>query len=311
MRKKKIMMILDVILVVVFVVMILMIRNRDIANVKENSEQITSSSVSQKDEVNDIKAEDVDSKDIQSDTQTEVESAVLEDGNSTGGGLVPGYFPDENSKISGAPATSSPGSQDEAEETKETITFPYSVPNSNLIVQKVTSYDGIFLEDGSDTEISDVAAIILKNTGSTAVEYARIILKNDKRTMTFEVSDIAPGTSVVAQEIKKTKYQNDTYTECAADVAEIDELEKSDNKIDVKENEDGSLTVSNLTEQTIASVRLFYKFYMEDENTYVGGITYTAKLNDLAAGGSQTVTPSHYSAGYSQIVMVRIYTTSE
>lgn len=79
----------------------------------------------------------------------------------------------------------------------------------------------------------------------------------------------------------------------------------------VTENADHSLTVTNLTGEDIACVRIFYKLYMQDEDVYVGGITYNARLVDLPAGGSQTVTPSHYAKGYSRVVMVRTYDTAE
>lgn len=50
---------------------------------------------------------------------------------------------------------------------------------------------------------------------------------------------------------------------------------------------------------------------MEDENTYVGGITYTAKITNLQAGDSQIIQPSHYLKDSSRIMMVRTYDTAE
>ena len=44
---------------------------------------------------------------------------------------------------------------------------------------------------------------------------------------------------------------------------------------------------------------------------YVGGITYTAKITNLDAGASQTITPSHYLKGSSKIMMVRTYDTAD
>ena len=85
----------------------------------------------------------------------------------------------------------------------------------------------------------------------------------------------------------------------------------SEDKVQVEESGEQSLTVTNLTDEDIPAVRVFYKFYMEDEGTYVGGITYTAKLTGLSAGGSQTVSPSHYAAGSSRVMMVRTYDSAE
>ena len=85
----------------------------------------------------------------------------------------------------------------------------------------------------------------------------------------------------------------------------------SEDKVQVEESGEQSLTVTNLTDEDIPAVRVFYKFYMEDEGTYVGGITYTAKITNLGAGASQTITPSHYVQGSSRVMMVRTYDTAE
>ena len=85
----------------------------------------------------------------------------------------------------------------------------------------------------------------------------------------------------------------------------------SADQVKVEETENGSLLVTNLTDEEIPCVRIFYKFYMEEEEAYVGGITYTAKLTGLSAGGSQTVSPSHYAAGSSRVMMVRTYDSAE
>lgn len=312
MRKKKRILILNIIIIIIFIVAIILIYNGNISDMVKNTGEIKTSVDGQVNDIQDDKIEEENIMEQQSEAQTETESIMFEDEDGTGSDLVPGYFGHRDSTASGSTSSSAfPDSQNTVEQKKETITFPYSVPNSNLVVQKITSYDGIFLEDGSDSEITGVTAIVLQNTGVTAIEYAKIALKNDEYTMMFEASDIDAGAAVVVQEMSQTLYQQNTYTECVADVAEINELDKSVDEIDVKENADGSLRVSNLTGEVIPCVRLFYKFYMEEENTYVGGITYTARLIDLEAGSSQTITPSHYLAGYSKVVMVRTYDTKE
>jgi hypothetical protein len=50
---------------------------------------------------------------------------------------------------------------------------------------------------------------------------------------------------------------------------------------------------------------------MNDVDVFVGGITYTAKLEDLDAGESMQIQPSHYLAGMSRIVMVKTYDTAQ
>lgn len=46
----------------------------------------------------------------------------------------------------------------------------------------------------------------------------------------------------------------------------------SEDQVRVTDNGDNSLTVTNLTQEPIVCVRVFYKYYMEDLDVYVGGL---------------------------------------
>ena len=50
--------------------------------------------------------------------------------------------------------------------------FPYQIPNTSLVIQKVRSYDGVFIEDGSDKTVSGISAIVVENVGDEYIEYA-------------------------------------------------------------------------------------------------------------------------------------------
>lgn len=237
------------------------------------------------------------------DNSTEEFSRTPGSGNASGNG---GYSGGGNGGNGGNGA----GSENEIQKEKIQITFPYEVPGSSLVIQNVSSYDGVFLEDGSDTDISGVAAIVMKNTGSEDIEYAKIQLGSESGDCTFEASDIPAGATIVAQEINKVPYSGVTFNSCKSEVGEK-KLEQSAGIISVEEQSDGTILVKNLTGSTIPCVRVFYKFYMNEEAAYVGGITYNAKLTDLAANASETIAPTHYAAGYSKVVMVRTYDTAD
>lgn len=196
-------------------------------------------------------------------------------------------------------------------EPVKTLSFPYKIPGTSLVIRKLDSYDGPFLEDGSDRDVSGVCAMVVKNAGSKAVEYAKITLTQGDRTLSFTVSGLRAGASTVAQEAKAASYSKEKYNECTAEVAELSSFEMSSDAVKVTENEDGTLNVTNLTQQTIPCVRVFYKFCMTPGSIYVGGITYTAKLTDLAPGQTQQVTASHYASGFSEVIMVRTYDTAD
>lgn len=194
---------------------------------------------------------------------------------------------------------------------QEEVTLPYPIPNTQLKLMNVSGYDGVFLEDGSDVEISGITAVVVQNCGEQAVEYAQITLELNGQTLNFEGSDIPAGAAIVLEELNRTPYADGTITDCHASVAEVDSLPMSSDAIRITENNDDTISVKNISGETIPCVRVFYKFYYEDEAAYVGGITYVAKITDLPANAEKVIAPSHYASGYSQIVMVRTYDSAE
>lgn len=189
------------------------------------------------------------------------------------------------------------------------VSLPYTLPNSSLVAESIRSYDGLFVEDGSDTEVSGIAVLVLTNKGNTPVEYADIELNSGSASYRFTASAIAPGATVIVQEKDGKGYTGDSSYTCTTHIANINSFDYSD-EVTITENED-SLTVTNVSGADIPCVRIFYKLYIEEEDLYVGGITYNAKITDLKADSSVTVTPSHYLKGYSEIMMVRTYDTAD
>ena len=187
--------------------------------------------------------------------------------------------------------------------------FPYSIHGSNLVIEQMNSYDGIFFEDGSDKDVTNVTAMVLTNTGDACIEYVDITIERNGVELKFTASAIEAGGTVIVLEAGGKQFSNGKYSKCVAEFATMTEMEMSLDQVRVEETAEGGLLVTNIAEKDIPCVRIFYKFYMYDSDVYVGGITYTAKIVDLAAGDSCVVTPSHYLQGYSKVVMVKTYDT--
>ena len=193
--------------------------------------------------------------------------------------------------------------------TGNSLNFPFSIPGSDLVIERIESYDGPFLEDGSDKEVSAVTAILLTNTGDEYAEYAEITFDRDGTQLKFVATALQPGGSMIVLEANQKAFCDGTYFNCVGNVATAKEFTMSENLVRVEEKPEGGLVVTNLTEKDIPYVRIYYKFYNNDTNIFVGGITYTATITDLAANESCTVTPSHYLSGYSTIIRVDTYGT--
>ena len=189
----------------------------------------------------------------------------------------------------------------------EKIVFPYAIPGTDLVVDSVNSYDGLFLEDGSDAEIAGIAAVILRNTGSQCIDYAEVTMKGSQADYLFIFSHLESHSAIVVQEAGRAPCVSQEYDCITAEPACSDGFEMSENQLEIRETSDNQLQVKNLTDEVIPCVRIFYKFYLEEEEVYVGGITYVAKVMDLKPGAVVHVAPSHYAAGSSRVVMVRTF----
>lgn len=185
--------------------------------------------------------------------------------------------------------------------------FPYQIPEYGLVIEKMAPYSGLFVEDGSNASIENVAMLMVYNGGSTPVEYTQIRVMCGQQALTFDISALPVGERLVVQE--KT---GKTITDSKADsvsvlVVERADMEMSAGKVKVVDNGDNTLTVQNLTDEMIPTVRVFYKYYMEAEDLFVGGIAFTVRITRLGAGASVSVRPSHYTSNTSCVVMVLTY----
>ena len=186
------------------------------------------------------------------------------------------------------------------------VSSNYNTPDASLTIQRINGYSGIFIEDGSDKEVKNVAAIQVKNTSKQVVEYAQIELYNGDKKLVFEVSTLPANSSAVVMEKSKTTFdssKNVTYGKST--VAYTDKLEKSSD-IKYKVLDNNGIEITNKSKKDIGCVRVFYK-YKSEEGYYVGGITYVAKVNNLKAGTSETIYPSHFATDGGQVMMVKTY----
>lgn len=192
--------------------------------------------------------------------------------------------------------------------TKPALKLPYEIPGTGLIIEEMRSYDGIYVEDGTNNSITGVAMILLRNLGKKDIDFAEITMHYGDLTRQFVVTSLPKGMSVVVQEKNRNPVASGKLEKCSASVIEaVDAFQLSPGQISITEKADNSLVIKNLTGKDLPSVRVFYKYFMEEEQLLVGGVTFTSNVTDLKAGQSVTIKPAHYLTGASTVVMVQIY----
>jgi hypothetical protein len=73
-------------------------------------------------------------------------------------------------------------------------------------------------------------------------------------------------------------------------------------------SDDNTVSIMNLTDQPIPVARVFYKTYYAEQDTFIGGITYTVEVKNLPANGSSgAISPSHFSSEMSRFVGSGVY----
>ena len=187
------------------------------------------------------------------------------------------------------------------------ISFPCQIPGYDLTIEKMAPYNGMFVEDGSNATSQNVAMLLVKNNSNFPVEYTQIRVMCGQEELLFDISALPEGEQLVVQEKTGKALPEDEVTAASALVVQRANMEMSENKVQVIDNGDNTLTVKNFTSETIPTVRVFYKYYMEDEKLFVGGIAFTVRISRLGAGASVTIHPSHYTSRNSRVVMVLTY----
>ena len=187
------------------------------------------------------------------------------------------------------------------------IKFPYKIEGYNLTIEKLAPYDGLYVEDGTNSQIKNVAMLLIRNDGDFPVEYTKINIEYENESLLFEVSALPVGESAVVQEKNKKSIPDGVTKSGTALVVQRANMEMSKDMVSVEDNGDNSITITNLTNKTIPTVRIFYKYYMKDENVYVGGIAFTSRITRLAANSKIVIRPSHYTSDSTKVVMVSTY----
>ena len=171
-----------------------------------------------------------------------------------------------------------------------------------------TGYDGAFLEDGTDEEVKNVLALQFVNNSDQDIQYAEYVFGVGVTPFSFKISDLPAGQSCVVLEAMRHKYdKKEVLTLVSRVVAQVDSLPSASDQVLLVDNSDNTITIMNLTDQELPVVRVFYKYFYEDVNTFVGGITYTATAENVPASGSVTVAPSHFESGVSMLMGSGVY----
>lgn len=205
--------------------------------------------------------------------------------------------------------------ENQEEKNKDTIPPIISEPiqlDYELEISEIGSYEGIYMEDGSDEAVQDVMVIVLKNNSEKDLQYAEIYLPYEAYTAAFEVSNLKAGASVVLLEQNRQA----AIREVPASV-QLEHVVFFEGNMEVLEDVfeisgmDGVLNIKNISSEAVnGDIYVYYKNCQDD--LYFGGITYRVLVRGgLAAEEIKQITTSHYAPEKCEVVMVDVIDSAE
>lgn len=187
---------------------------------------------------------------------------------------------------------------------EQIITLPMKISCTSLTVQSLATYDGPFMEDGSGTEVVEVAAVLLHNSGDAWIPYASVIVDTELCRYCFRGYSIPPKSTVLIPEASAQQYIDSRIV----NVFGWHTVEKmpAAPMLLIQEQGDTTLCVRNTSGQNLENITIYFRKYIDEIG--VGGKPYEFTVSYLPSGKTVTVNPKYYVSGYCRVVGYEIKT---
>lgn len=188
--------------------------------------------------------------------------------------------------------------------TYSSMKLPYTISDADVKIEKIKGYSGEFVEDGSDKKVSNILSLVVKNTSKKDIQYCSIEMKmGDNKKATFNITNLPSGkTMTVLESSGKITYKSsNTYNVTNCTYSGVDKLPMNSEKVKIS-TKASNITIKNISGEDLGTVYVYYKNMKND--SYLGGITYRAKFENVIKGEELTAKTTHFSKDNSKIVMV-------
>ena len=181
-----------------------------------------------------------------------------------------------------------------------TITTP---PEQQLICADYGLYNGVYVEDGSDQLVENVAALLVTNGSEQYLDLAKLTYDLDGEEATFMVTGLPAGTSCWVLEYSRKTATADTKFQPVNTITSFrQEVVNTLEGVDLQFN-GTMLKATNTTDHDLRELTIYYKVLHEDGN-YLGGITYMVNFGDLEPGQSAEKIAGHFQPDKTHIVRI-------
>jgi hypothetical protein len=281
--------------ILVVVLGIFITNSKETEPVKETEKVTDTGDLAQEETQKQVEKEEPQEQEIQKESQEQEIPSVQENE------LV---VEDKKEETTDLPESSTVVIEPESAEEDGELQFPFEIKGYDMEIVGLGAYTGVFVEDGSNEQVSGVAMLQVKNTGTAVIEYAELQVEVFLEILNFKIAALPAGESAVLLEQQRKMMPEEAPQKCVATVVQRESMGMSKEKISVTDAGDNRLLIKNLTDQKQSNIRVFYKYYMADKEVFWGGIAFSLKVPELEAGKELMIQPAHYQSGACQIVMV-------
>ena len=172
-------------------------------------------------------------------------------------------------------------------------------------VMTVQSYDGKYIEDGSDEQVQNVMAAYVKNNGTRNIQLADFKLFDTAgKVYEFRLTTLMPGQEMIVLEKNRAVYDEKKIV-VSAELENLavfsEEPQMCEDVLEIR-IENNTFTVTNISDQKLLAARICYKNIYD--GIYLGGITYTSTIPEIDPGETVELATRHYSEGASKVAFV-------
>lgn len=185
---------------------------------------------------------------------------------------------------------------------EESVVFPYTTADADVIVENIGVYEGIFHEDGTNRQVFDVAAIMLYNSADTVISYIAVEVKTDGERYLFEGFILPPKSRIFIPESNAQKKIEAPVLSC--DISVVYLQSRADDAVLIEERNWDTLCITNLSDTTLSAVTIYYHHYLPEDGIYIGGRAFETTIWNLQPGAQTRISPLFYCKGYSKITLV-------
>lgn len=178
--------------------------------------------------------------------------------------------------------------------------------DNNLIITAVSSYSGVYVEDGTDESVKDILMISVRNDGNEVLQYAEVCFIYGEEIANFSFSTLQPGKTVKVLEKNRLKFNKEKILK----EGKLTQVVFFQEPLSYQENlfritaMDGVFNIENISGKDLTGwIAVYYKTKEEDE--YLGGITYRAVIEGgIEKDGMKQIMTSHFSLDKSEVMFV-------